>query len=214
MTAREIAARLHAKPSGKTKWTTRCPAHNDRRPSLAIAEGRDGRALLFCHAGCEIDAVAWALGVEVCDFFADDAPAKLRSPRRTLRRPPNAAELRDALRGEADVYRAHHGIVGELLTEELRHIRTSVAMRYGVELPPILRPTHEGGYGGRERDAAWPALFERALTIATIELLGAPLDFAEFAPPRAVLLRAEELAAADMADVERAGGKSLREEAA
>jgi hypothetical protein len=30
----------------------RCPAHDDGTPSLAIREGRDGRILLKCHAGC------------------------------------------------------------------------------------------------------------------------------------------------------------------
>ena len=32
-------------------WQARCPAHDDRNPSLNIAEGDDGRALLKCHAG-------------------------------------------------------------------------------------------------------------------------------------------------------------------
>jgi putative DNA primase/helicase len=30
----------------------RCPAHEDRKPSLSISSGRDGKVLVRCHAGC------------------------------------------------------------------------------------------------------------------------------------------------------------------
>src|SRR5689334_3156139 len=32
-------------------WTARCPAHDDRTPSLSIG-WRDGRVLLHCFGGC------------------------------------------------------------------------------------------------------------------------------------------------------------------
>lgn len=41
--------------------TARCPAHDDRRPSLSLRDGRDGRLLAYCHAGCGWTAVADAL---------------------------------------------------------------------------------------------------------------------------------------------------------
>ena len=41
--------------------TARCPAHEDRRPSLSLRDGRDGRLLAYCHAGCDWAAVACAL---------------------------------------------------------------------------------------------------------------------------------------------------------
>src|SRR6476659_7052516 len=31
----------------------RCPAHEDRKPSLSISSGRDGKVLVRCHAGCD-----------------------------------------------------------------------------------------------------------------------------------------------------------------
>jgi putative DNA primase/helicase len=37
--------------------------------SLSIGEGADGRALLFCHAGCSLNEVVTALGIRVRDLF-------------------------------------------------------------------------------------------------------------------------------------------------
>jgi predicted P-loop ATPase len=38
-------------------WTCRCPAHEDRKASLSLSVGRDGRLLWKCHAGCDQTAV-------------------------------------------------------------------------------------------------------------------------------------------------------------
>jgi hypothetical protein len=46
-----------------------CPAHEDRDPSLSVAEGEDGRALLKCFAGCDTEDVVAALGLEMTDLF-------------------------------------------------------------------------------------------------------------------------------------------------
>ena len=51
-------------------WQARCPAHDDRRPSLSLVEGRDGRVLLRCWAGCETAAVLTALGLGWADLFS------------------------------------------------------------------------------------------------------------------------------------------------
>ena len=51
MTASEVANLLEAKPAGDG-WVARCPGHGDRRASLSIASGDDGKVLLKCHAGC------------------------------------------------------------------------------------------------------------------------------------------------------------------
>src|ERR687892_1247394 len=42
-------------------WVTNCPAHDDRHPSLTIADGADGRLLLCCFAGCGWSAIRTAL---------------------------------------------------------------------------------------------------------------------------------------------------------
>jgi replicative DNA helicase len=49
-------------------WIARCPAHEDREPSLGITEGSDG-ILLQCYAGCATKDVLAALGLEWRDLF-------------------------------------------------------------------------------------------------------------------------------------------------
>ena len=53
-------------------WCCRCPAHDDRNPSLSIHAGDDGRALVNCHAGCTVDAVCGAIRLRTVDLFIPD----------------------------------------------------------------------------------------------------------------------------------------------
>jgi hypothetical protein len=55
-TADQIAAALGGKRNSKG-WSCRCPAHDDRSPSLSVCEGADGQVLVYCHKGCTQDAV-------------------------------------------------------------------------------------------------------------------------------------------------------------
>lgn len=56
----EIARALGGKRSGRG-WMARCPAHEDRTPSLAISEGNDAQPLVHCFGGCSQDRVISAL---------------------------------------------------------------------------------------------------------------------------------------------------------
>ncbi len=58
------------------RWSAKCPAHEDRRASLSIGEGDDGRALVHCHAGCEPAAICTAVGLRLADLMppADQPP--------------------------------------------------------------------------------------------------------------------------------------------
>lgn len=49
----------------------RCPAHDDRSASGSLTEGDDGRALVYCHAGCEIEDIVEALGLKMGDLFSE-----------------------------------------------------------------------------------------------------------------------------------------------
>ena len=51
-TARELATALggHKVAGG---WLACCPSHRDKTPSLSIVDGRCGRPIVHCFAGCE-----------------------------------------------------------------------------------------------------------------------------------------------------------------
>jgi putative DNA primase/helicase len=69
----EVLSRLKGvRPSGKLKWEAYCPAHEDSRQSLSIAEGADGRALIYCHAGCNNLAVVRSIGLTLRALFPDN----------------------------------------------------------------------------------------------------------------------------------------------
>ena len=55
-----IARALNGRRCG-AGFVCRCPAHDDRRPSLRISETKFGKVLIKCWSGCEQDAVIDAL---------------------------------------------------------------------------------------------------------------------------------------------------------
>src|SRR5262245_42732112 len=97
MTATErILPRLSAvRPRGENRWTARCPAHEDRSPSLAIRQTHD-RTLIKCWAGCKASDVLAAIGLKLGDLFDDhryhDRPDALAQRKR------RAAETRECWR--------------------------------------------------------------------------------------------------------------------
>ena len=73
-TAHDILADLHAKldksKRSGDKLTARCPAHDDKTPSLNAKIGDNDCVVLICRAGCTTDAVLDALGWKMRDLFA------------------------------------------------------------------------------------------------------------------------------------------------
>lgn len=57
-------------PSG-SGWASRCSGHDDKVASLSIGEGRDGRALVTCFAGCDLARILEPLGLAPRDLFAE-----------------------------------------------------------------------------------------------------------------------------------------------
>jgi hypothetical protein len=60
MTAETIAKFLGGRKAGAA-WMARCPAHEDREPSLSIKDADGGKVLVRCHAGCDQQKVIAAL---------------------------------------------------------------------------------------------------------------------------------------------------------
>ena len=85
MSADKLLPLLHnVKPTGPGRWVARCPAHQDKNPSLAIRELEDGRVLLHDFSGCSTSDVLAALGLTLEDLFPErqtaSSSAKERRP--------------------------------------------------------------------------------------------------------------------------------------
>src|SRR6185437_4889339 len=83
MTAQDLARALGAQRTGST-WMARCPAHEDREPSLAISDASDGKILVRCHAGCDQRSVISSLHAR--GLWTD---AQSRPGTRRVRRTPD-----------------------------------------------------------------------------------------------------------------------------
>jgi hypothetical protein len=69
MSAVQLLTRLEKiKRTGQGRWLGRCPAHDDRSPSLAVRELDDG-VLLHCFAGCSVQEIISSVGLELTDLF-------------------------------------------------------------------------------------------------------------------------------------------------
>ncbi len=76
----DVLGRLRGvRPAGAGKWEAYCPVHEDppdgHKRSLGVAEGDDGRALLRCHGGCEVEDVVRVLGLGMADLFREELRA-------------------------------------------------------------------------------------------------------------------------------------------
>ena len=72
LTPDQLLARLDGvHRAGRDRWVARCPAHDDRSPSLSVRLGDKGGMLLHCHAGCAIAEVISAAGLAWRDIEPD-----------------------------------------------------------------------------------------------------------------------------------------------
>ena len=77
MTIDEILTRFPDARESNGQWSARCPVHEDRRASLSISAGDDGRVLLCCHANCPTSAIVEKLGLKMKDLM----PSKNGTPK-------------------------------------------------------------------------------------------------------------------------------------
>src|SRR3954463_9555222 len=66
----QLLARLDGvRSKGNNQWACKCPAHEDRSPSLSIKHADDGTILINCFAGCDANDVLAAVGMNIRDLF-------------------------------------------------------------------------------------------------------------------------------------------------
>ena len=126
MTAETIAKALGGRKAG-SGWTARCPAHDDRMPSLSIRDAEDNKVLVRCHAGCGQERVVTALRTR--GLWAENSPHSLSSMARraSVERKPDQD---DARRIEAAL-----AIWQSAQPAQGTPVETYLAAR-GIDLPP------------------------------------------------------------------------------
>jgi putative DNA primase/helicase len=124
MTLAELISRLEGVRSYASYLTARCPAHDDRNASFSIRQGKDGKVLLKCFAGCGYESITAALG--------GDRPgrASFSQPGSTPQRARDDAERTDfALR----IWRQARSASGTIVEAYLR------SRAITMSVPPSLR---------------------------------------------------------------------------
>lgn len=115
--------------TGNGRWISRCPAHDDKGPSLAVRELDDGRVLLHCFAGCEAQNVLDAVGLALEDLFPERIGGDIV---KRERRPFNAVDVLRCLSFEAIVLCQYATCLakGEALTVEAKDRLLTAAKRF------------------------------------------------------------------------------------
>ena len=78
MSAAAVLEKLQGVRRKGEQWMARCPAHEDKGPSLSVRD-ENGKVLLHCFAGCTIESICGALEIKVNDLFAEGTARKSES---------------------------------------------------------------------------------------------------------------------------------------
>lgn len=90
MGADRLLSRLDGvRQTGPGRWIARCPAHADKRASLSIRAMEDGRILVHDFAGCSVQEVVTAVGLDMAALF----PEREIQHGKPERRPIPAADI-------------------------------------------------------------------------------------------------------------------------
>jgi len=105
------------KKTGVNRWLALCPAHPDKRPSLAVRELDDGRVLVHCFAGCGVEKVLNAVGLEFDALYPEKLISHCLHPER---HPFNAKDILEAVGNEALIVSVAASTIarGETLVED------------------------------------------------------------------------------------------------
>jgi hypothetical protein len=164
MNSLEIARLANARTTSNG-WIARCPAHDDRLPSLSIREGRGGRTVLHCHAGCDAGAIVLALGLSLADLFAEQSLASRRMRKaRHMTADDIETELQDELQRIIDHESEEFDFDVATLTRHRNQARSIVERRFSVCLKRESPPWWE--VEPHCVDPMWPACVDQALVVA------------------------------------------------
>jgi putative DNA primase/helicase len=135
MTAETIARALGGRRIGGT-WLARCPAHDDRKPSLSIRHANDGKVLVHCHASCDQERVIAELrGLGLWPSDGPRAPSrKVRAPVQHKLHPDDIGQSKSAFAIWGSAKQAQGTLVEVYLASRRIHLAAPIALRFHPDL--------------------------------------------------------------------------------
>jgi len=98
MSIQQILNNLNkVKRTGDGRYVACCPAHDDSSPSLTVRELPDGRVLMHCFGGCDIESILSAMNLQLADLF----PEAIMQHGRPNQRPFNPSDVLLCVRNES-----------------------------------------------------------------------------------------------------------------
>jgi len=85
------------KRTGDGRYIACCPAHDDVSPSLTIRALPDGRVLMHCFGGCDIESILSAMDLHLADLF----PEPIMQHGKPAQRPFNPSDVLLCIRNES-----------------------------------------------------------------------------------------------------------------
>jgi hypothetical protein len=132
MSATELISRLKkVRATGKGTWTACCPAHNDNSPSLAVRETEDGRVLIHCFGGCDVESILDSVGLTFDDLFPET-----HEHRKSESRPFPASDVLRLIAKEALIVAA---TAKELTTRKLTEVEYNRSLEASSLIQGALR---------------------------------------------------------------------------
>jgi hypothetical protein len=98
MSLDNLLSRLSKVRKNGNDYVACCPAHDDKTPSMAISEKDDGIILIHCFAGCSVDEILGAIGLEFHDIMPDNVGFHRRKPEKV---PFNSRDVLTCVRFES-----------------------------------------------------------------------------------------------------------------
>ena len=136
MTAEAIAKALGGRKAGAA-WMARCPAHDDRDPSLSIADTCNGKVLVRCHAGCDQEHVIAALRARGLWDAGEQRPTRLLHKPSRVPLPKIGSDAMRRTEAALAIWRGSQSAEGTPVETYLR------SRNLIISIPPSIR-FHEG----------------------------------------------------------------------
>lgn len=152
MRIEDVLRRLEGVSRGANgQHMARCPAHEDKRASLAIRQGDKG-IVLHCMAGCATEEICARLGIKVADLF-DEARQAVPSPKAAPKAEPQKTRMRAEAFRVGAVYNAK-GQGGERRPEKIVKVYEYEDLN-GLPLMQVARTDHKSFPTIYRADGAW-----------------------------------------------------------